>query len=226
VSRRRLYLMRHADVAYFGSDGRPVPPADVGLTAEGEQQAAATSEALAGLRFDRVVTSGLPRTLATARLAAPDGPEPESWHDLRELETGRLGDIPDDALKDAFLGAFRGVIPEGQRFLGGETIGSLLDRVLPALERLVADPEWDLVLAVLHGAVNRAILSWALTGERRFLGSLEQAPACLNVLDVDPGGWIVRAINATPYDPAHRSGRATTMERLLEQYLPYRKEGP
>ena len=54
---------------------------------------------------------------------------------------------------------FRGVVPNDRRFLGGETFGELFDRVLPALDRLLADDSWDTVLAVLHGAVNRAILS-------------------------------------------------------------------
>ena len=92
--------------------------------------------------------------------------------------------------------AFRGVVPNEKRFLGGESIGELFDRVLPAVERLVADDDWDTALVVAHGAVNRAILSYALTGERMFLGRFEQAPGCLNVLDVDEHGeWIVRAVN-------------------------------
>ncbi|MGH3129766.1 MAG: histidine phosphatase family protein [Gaiellaceae bacterium] len=214
--------MRHAEVGYFGEGGRPLRPEDVSLTATGERQARAAAEALEGVRFDRVVTSGLPRTLETAALVAP-GLEPESWPELRELESGRLADIPDDELENAFVGVFDGVVPDATPFLGGETIGSLLDRVLPALDRLVADDGWNTALAVLHGAVNRAILSHALTGERTFLGNFEQAPACINVLDLGPG-WIVRAVNVTPYDPAHLGGRSTTMERLLEQYLPYRKE--
>ena len=60
--------------------------------------------------------------------------------------------------------------------------------MLPAVERLVADDGWHTALAVLHGGVNRAILSYALTGERMFLGHFEQAPACVNVLDVGDGG--------------------------------------
>ena len=219
--RRRLYLMRHAQVAYFERDGRPVQPRDVALTAEGREQARAAGAALAGTRFDRVVTSGLPRTLETARAVAPEH-EAEVWPELRELEGGRLSEIAEDELEHAFLESFAGVVPEETRFLGGETIRSLFDRVLPALERLLGDPEWDAVLAVLHGAVNRAILSYALTGERSFLGNFEQAPACINVLDVGER-WIVRAVNVTPYDLVHGGGRATTMEELLEQYLPYRK---
>ena len=210
--------MRHGDVAYFDADGRPVHPESVSLTPEGVEQARAAAGALAGVRIDRVVTSGLPRTLETARLVAP-GVEPESLSDLRELEPGRLTDIPADELEQAFVGAFRGPLPEDRRFLGGETIGSLLDRVLPALDRLVADESWDVLLAVLHGGANRAILSYALTGGRAFLGGFEQAPGCINVLDVGDD-WIVRAVNVAPYDLAHRGSRETTMELLWAQYRP------
>jgi broad specificity phosphatase PhoE len=217
VSRRRIYLMRHAQVAYF-EDGRPLKPETVPLTARGREQAGAAAEVLAGIRFDRVITSGLPRTLETAHIVAPDT-EPESWPELREIESGRLGDIPEDELERAFVEAWRDVVPEEDRFLGGESIGALLDRVLPAVERLVADLEWDVVLAVLHGGVNRAILSYALTGGRAMLGNLEQAPACINVLDVGDD-WVVRAVNTTPTDLAHRSGRLRTMEELWAEFRP------
>ena len=89
----------------------------------------------------------------------------------------RLSEIPPERLEEEFVHAFRGIVPNDKRFLGGETIGELFDRVLPALDRFLADESWDTVLAVLHGAVNRAILSYALTAERMFLGHFEQAPA-------------------------------------------------
>jgi broad specificity phosphatase PhoE len=214
--------MRHAEVAYFDERGHPLEPEQAPLTAEGEEQARAAGAALAAVGFDRVLTSGLPRTLETARLVVADA-EPESWPDLVELRGGRLGDIPEDELEVAFTGVFQAVVPEETSFLGGETIGSLFDRVVPALERLLADDAWDTVLAVLHGGVNRAILSHALTGSRTFLGNFEQAPACINILDVG-SDWIVRAVNVAPYDLVHAGGRSTTMERYLAQYLPYRKE--
>ena len=214
--RRRLYLMRHADVAYFDDDGTPYRPDDVELTAEGEEQAGTAARAFADIALDRVVTSGLPRTVATARIVAPRH-EPEVWPAFRELQGGRLSEIPEEELEATFVGAFRGVIPEESRFLGGESIGELFDRVVPELERLLREP-WSTALAVLHGGVNRAILSYALTGGRTFLGALEQAPACINVLDVGEGEWIVRTIGYAPHDPTHDGDRTTTMERLYAQY--------
>ena len=218
MSRRRLYLMRHAEVSYFRADGSPVNPAEVPLNEDGVAQARAVAEAFRSVDLDRVLTSGLPRTLETARIVAPEA-EPESWPELREIQGGRLAEIPADALEREFVHAFRGVIPNETRFLRGESIGELFDRVVPALERLVADDGGDTALAVLHGGVNRAILSYALTGERMFLGHFEQAPGCVNVLDLGDGGeWIVRAVNVAPYDLLHLSHRQTTMERYWEQY--------
>ena len=216
--RRRLYLMRHAEVSYFGDDGTPVNPAEVPLNEEGIAQATAVAESMRGIELDRVLTSGLPRTLETASIVASTLAA-ESWPELREIQGGRLSEIPADALQQEFVHAFRGVIPNETRFLRGESIGELFDRVLPALDRLVADDGWNTVLAVLHGGVNRAILSHALTGERMFLGHFEQAPACVNVLDLGEGDeWIVRAVNVAPYDILHLAHRSTTMERYWEQY--------
>lgn len=217
--RRRLYLMRHGAVAYF-DDGRPLAADAVPLTREGREQAAATRELLEGVSLDRVIATGLPRTEETAALVAPEA-RVESWPELREIVGAKLSSIPPAELEEAFVHAFRGVVPNDKRFLGGETIGELFDRVLPALERLLADAAWDTALVVAHGAVNRAILSWALTGERTFLGRFEQAPGCLNVLDVgDEGEWVVRAVNVAAGDLVHRSTRLTQMEQYWAEYRP------
>jgi probable phosphoglycerate mutase len=221
--RRRLYLMRHGAVSYFAAEGRPARPDELTLNEEGRTQAEAARAFLESIRFDRVLSSNLPRTVETARIVVP-GAELEQWPDLRELRGDRLSSIPAEQLEAEFVHAFRGVVPNDKRFLGGETIGELFDRVIPALERLLADPEWDTALAVLHGGVNRAIISYALTGERMFLGHFEQAPGCVNVIDVadDWRGAIVRAVNVAPLDLLHGSTRLTTMEGYWIEMEPFR----
>lgn len=216
-ARRRLYLMRHAAVAYFDGDGNPVRPDTVGITGEGREQAARAAEALAGISFDRVITSGLRRTLETAAIVAP-AVEAEVWSAFQELRPARLEGRSWDEIESAFTRAFAGEVAPDRPFLGGETIGSLLSRVVPALEELERDTSWDTTLAVLHGGVNRAILTYALTGAPGFYGDFEQAPACINVLDIGPDRWIVRAVNTVPYDPVHERGRLTTMEELYEEF--------
>jgi probable phosphoglycerate mutase len=211
--------MRHGEVSYYDSEGELAAQEHVRLTDEGRAQAAAARDLLSRVEFDRVVTSGLPRTLETAEIVAP-GRELERWPEFEELRGGDPEALPKDGLEEEFLGAFRGVVPVERRFFGGESIDELYDRVVPALARFVADPSWDIALAVLHGAVNRAIVSYALTGERLFLGHLEQAAGCVNVLDVgSAGSWIVRAVGITPRDPIHAATRLTTMEHYWQEYL-------
>ncbi len=220
--RRRLYLMRHGAVAYFDDDGRPVrarttcrsPP-------EGREQAEAARELLADVELDRVIASGLPRTTETAGARARRTARSSSGPTLREITGAKLSSIPAAELEEAFVHAFRGVVPNDKRFLGGETIGELFDRVVPALQRLVADEAWDTALVVAHGAVNRAVLSYVLTGRADVPRPLRAGAGLLNVLDVggDASEWIVRAVNVAPVDLVHRSTRLTTMEQYWAQYV-------
>lgn len=220
--RRRLYLMRHAAVSYVDDAGRPVKPEAVPLTAAGRAQALAAQRALAGVVLDLVVTSDLPRTAETAAIVAP-GRKVERWPELAEWRGGRLDAIPPEELEAQFVGALR-VVDESDRFLGGESLGEALDRVHPAILRLVERP-WHTALAVLHGGVNRIVLSYALTGgERRYFGAFEQAPACINVIDLGEADWIVRTVNYIPYDPLHPA-RETTMEEYWADLQGWRGTG-
>ncbi len=212
--------MRHGDVSYVDDAGVPVHPEDVPLTPRGRVQAAAARDALANVDFDLVLASDLPRTLETAEIVAPAA-HVELWPEPAEWRGGRLDAIPPEELEASFVGALQ-VKDEAQRFLGGESLGEALDRVHPALDRLVAR-EWETALGVFHGGVNRIVISYALSGDRTYFGTFEQAPACINVLDLGDDGWIVRTVNYVPYDPLHPA-RDTTMEHLWEQLRPYLDE--
>jgi probable phosphoglycerate mutase len=227
--RRRIYLMRHGSVTYFDREGKPFLPEQVPLNELGRAQATAAGKVFAaeGLQFDRVIVSGLPRTVETATRVLAETRQQialEHWPELVELKGGKLSAIPDETLKEAFVGAFDGLVPEDKKFLGGESIGELMNRIHPCIDRLREDKSWDTVLLVLHGGVNRAILSYALTNQRLFLGNLAQTAGCINALDVgdDRADWVVRVVNYSPLSQLQGESRATTMEILLDQYKKFR----
>lgn len=235
MQRRRIVLMRHGAVEYFDASGAPYPPDDVPLTERGEAQARAAGQALRthNVKIDRVIHSGLVRTRATTAGVLAGGEyamaseRVESWHDLQEIRGGRLAAIPDDQLRAAFVAPFEGPVPRDTPFLGGETVGQLIDRVLPALQRLLAANDWDTALLVLHGGVNRALLSWLLTGQQVFLGALSQDPGCINIIDVgdSPATSMIRVMNYCPLDVMLSTSRLSTMEHLLMQYQKLRGRG-
>lgn len=224
-SRRRIVLMRHASVSYYTDEGAPVDAENVRLNHAGIRQAGEAAELLArhGVEFDRVLTSNLPRTVQTAdiilerlNLEIPRQP----YAALAEIRKGDYAHARGRQLHDAFLGPFRASPPLGTRFQFGESLGEVFDRLVPVVEDELANPHWRSALWVLHGGINRALLSWWLCGERRWLGNLLQQPACINLVDVaqNPGDTIVRAINLWAPDLVQNDSRISTVEAQLVEF--------
>lgn len=228
--------MRHGSVDYFPTGAPHADAERVELSVRGCAQADAAGDFFARheVRFDRAVATGLPRTQQTAQrvLARLDGsarPPLETATGLQELRSG--ADDPDlqgASLREAFLAPFEHLPGPQVRYRGGESLGELRRRVDAALDELLADPSWDAMLLVAHGAVNRAILTRALglPADGPLLANFQQAPACINAIDVAvaPAPWLVRFTGFAPYDAAQRDNRDSTMETLFGQYLASRGE--
>jgi broad specificity phosphatase PhoE len=225
ATRRRIYLMRHGAVTYFTPEGVPIPPDGVPLNEAGIVQAEAAGKLFAeyGVGFDRVIVSGLPRTIQTAeRLLSQLRSQHtlDHRHALQEIRSGRLRDVPPEKMRESFLSVLYGTASLDTKFMGGESVGELLDRVVPEIDTIRADRSWSTLLLVLHGGVNRAVLSYLLSGQRIMLGGFEQSPACINILDVgsDSRDVILRATNLSPTDWLQHDTRSSTMEVLFSQY--------
>lgn len=219
-SRRRLYLLRHGEVDYFDPGGRPFHPDTVPLNERGRAQARALAELLRPVRLDRAVTSGLLRTVQTAEaIVSGRGLKIECREALREIRTGRLSQLPPEDVEKAFLQAFPRRMDPAARFLGGETLGEFLSRVLPAYHALLEERDWQSLLLVAHGGVNRAILLDTLGAGMDGFGALEQDPGALNLIDLNPDSTgILRLVNHTPGAPIKEGLVLTTMERLYREY--------
>jgi probable phosphoglycerate mutase len=219
-NRRRVFLLRHGEVSYFGEQGNPFRPDLVPLNAHGREQATRLAGELAAVAWDRVITSDLPRCTETAGLVLTGRDIPiETRVELREIRPGRLTDIPAGSLREQFLHAFGASLGRETQFLGGETFGSLLDRVTGFLRELVADRTWRQALVVAHGGVNRAVLCHALGSGLQGFSTVEQDACCLNILDVDDDGrWLIRLMNHTSHNACKDGLMLTTMERLFMDY--------
>jgi broad specificity phosphatase PhoE len=223
-ARRRVYLMRHAEVDYFDREGRPQHPDHVPLNEAGELQARAAGEALAEVTFDRVICSGLLRTEQTARLVLGERVVPiEVEARLREIEPGRFADIasaPRELVRQAILGTLGEHITAGSSFLGGETFGACAERVRAVWRGLVEDAGWRVLLVVAHGVVNRLLLAHVLGMPLSAVGRVEQDAGCINLIDVGEGGApLVRLVNATALNPGKVGMKLSTLEGLYQQYL-------
>ncbi len=223
-ARRRVYLLRHAEVSYFGPAGQPVDPRAVALTERGREQAAAMARALGDVSFDRAVCSGLPRTRETARmvlagreLAIEDRPE------FREIRAGRLREIAPERREAELVYGFEAAGREGASFAGGESFAAFEARVTAAFESLLKEPGWIRMLLVAHDGVNRVLIGWTARAGLQAMSAFEQDMCCLNMLafDIVDGAIsrrLVKLVNLTPYDLAKLALNLTSLEHVFQTY--------
>ena len=229
AGRRRIYLMRHGHVDYFAPD--ITDPRVVPLTDEGRRQAETARDALARVRFDIAVYSGLPRTRETAEiiLAGNDAPPPLTAEEgLEELKSGWIKASSREELAARLAFSFDGAEEAGASFLpDGETFASAETRIKDAVNGLVFEKEWRTALIVAHEGVNRIVLGWACGGGLRTIAAFEQDLCCVNLIDVDvtPAErgeglqierMVVKAVNVTPYDFVKMGLPRSSLEHLFD----------
>jgi probable phosphoglycerate mutase len=198
-----VLLVRHgASEAIRPGDRFPIVDGhgDPALAPEGEAQARAVADRLAGERIDAVYTSGLRRTVQTAApLVARLGLEPVVAPGLREV---RLGEWEGGLFRQRV--AENG--PVAQRLWaeerwdvipGAETNAELAARVGAALAEIVEAHPAGRVAVFVHGGVIGAALATA-TGSRPF-AFLGADNGSISHLVVIAGRWVVRRFNDTSH---------------------------
>jgi probable phosphoglycerate mutase len=235
TGRRRLYLMRHGHVDYFAREVREIGHTDlVPLTPLGREQAAASGAALAHVRFDRALSSGLPRTRETAEIVV--GANSDAAHltlgeerDLVEIKGSRTGvrakSREELAARMAF--EFDQAAEPGARMMGGDLFAEVQARATGAIESLLAEPGWHTALVVAHEGINRLILSWMTGNGLSGMQTFEQDLGCINILDFDlvpredgNAGTeifrkIIKAVNITPYNFVKHGMNLTSLEAIF-----------
>jgi len=216
--------MRHGDVEYFDSAGASVPHHhNVHLTSLGQEQCRSAAAFFSGIALDRVITSGLPRTLQTAEgVLAGRQISISGDSRLREVEPGKMSDwvgVTPEKIRQVIVEALSGTIGPDTVFLGGETLGQASRRALDGWNDALAG-EGNNLLLVAHGFINRLILAHCLEAPLAAIASMEQDTGCINLIEVDSAGrYLVRLVNFTPHDPAKAHFRLSTLESLFHQFL-------
>lgn len=223
--RRRIHLFRHGDVSYVDDKGNRVADSrTVPLTDWGREQAADMRTFMKDIPVDRVICSGLPRTVETA-----DGVFGN--RDLKIEIAPAFEEIKSDpnrykALTDLadVAYAFSNAHEPGATYGNGEKFSDFETRVVEGLEKLIADPNWKSLALIAHGGVNRALLGWLTGASLKAFATFEQNTACVNIIDIDTHPdtgdhhrTLLRGVNITAYDPAKRDVHLTALEMIAER---------
>jgi len=182
----RLYLVRHGSTQLTEED-RFSGAENVFLSEEGHNQAERLATRLADDNIAAVYASPLDRTMDTAkRLAEPHKLTVIPQDGLREISHGHWEGMSRKEVEAQFPEEYTTWESDPFTFApqGGESGISVLARALPVIREIVVSHKDRNIVVVSHKATIRLILS-SLLGfdERGYRDRLDQAPACLNILD-------------------------------------------
>lgn len=203
-----LLLIRHATTAATGKRLGGWTKG-VHLDEGGREQAQAAGRRLEGLPLVAVYTSPLERTRETARaVARPHGLTVRTRRGIGEVDYGDWTDQPLGSLRRRRLWATIQTTPSRVTFPGGESIRGAQARAVNTLEELAAIHEGELVAAVSHADIIKAVLAHFLGMPLDTFQRLVIEPASVSVVHLAASGApMVLACNAStslPTLPKHR----------------------
>ncbi|HTP01971.1 MAG TPA: histidine phosphatase family protein [Anaerolineales bacterium] len=214
----RLYLVRHGATPLTMED-KFSGEAGVHLSDEGRAQATRLAERLRVHEIAAAYSSPLERAVETAEiLMKPHGLPVTPVDGLREITHGHWEGLTRREVEKRFAEEYAAWEEDPFTFApeGAESGLSVLARALPAIRQIVVQHRDQTVLVVSHKATLRLLLSSLLGFDARgYRDRLDQAPACLNIVDFsDP----VRARLMLFNDISHYTEQPQRPERHLSKW--------
>jgi len=182
-----LYLVRHGAT----DNNRANPPrlqgrrTDPPLSVEGREQARQTGTFLAARPLDAVYSSPLLRARQTAEaIAEARGLSVQIVEEFVEVDVGAWEGRSWEEIQQTDPQAYEAFMADATKnpYLGGETLQTVLDRALPAFQRLAAGNLGRQVAVVAHNVVNRAYLAHLMGVPVARYRSIPQDNCGLNLL--------------------------------------------
>ena len=203
----RLYLVRHgatqrtAEDRFSGAEG-------VELSEDGRSQATRLGERLQPEKIRAIYTSPLSRAVETAKLiASPCALTLETRDGLREISHGHWEGLTRPEVETRYPDEYASWEADPFTFAPeqGESGVAVLARALPVIREIVTRHEGERIVVVSHKATIRILISSLLGFDARgYRDRLDQAPACLNVLDFrDPVRVRLMLFNDTSHYAQH-----------------------
>jgi broad specificity phosphatase PhoE len=214
----RLFLVRHGATTateedrFSGSSGAE-------LSDLGRWQAARLGERLSQQGLTAAYASPLTRAVDTARIIGDCcGLDPITRDGLREIGHGHWEGLKRKDVEAQFASEYASWEADPFTFApeGGESGVGVLARALPVIREIVTAHPGGRILVVSHKATLRLVLSSLLAFDPRgYRDRLDQAPACLNVVDFrDPVRVRLMLFN----DTSHYADRPRIPDQSLSKW--------
>jgi len=175
--------------------------ADVPLNETGLTQAQATGQRIVEeWEPTAIYSSPLSRAMKTAEAIAIHFNLPVQTHSgLTDIDYGEWQGFTPDEAQERWPEAVHAWYnqPESARIPGGETLASLRDRGMRAVNELAAHPDGQTIVLVGHTVINRIILLGVLgLGTERFW-HIKQDTCAINVFEAEKKDFVLVSMNDT-----------------------------
>jgi alpha-ribazole phosphatase len=181
----RLFLVRHGEVVHKGQE-KFLGFTDLGLSLRGKKQIMSLAEYLKGFSLDQAYASDLIRARDTADIICQGRKiKPILFPDFREMNMGDWDGKSWAEVKKNHPDAQPRFLTDLKKFNfpGGENWSQFRNRILKVMKLVIKENQGKNILLVAHAGVNRMILAQALGLRFRNMFFMDQAYACLNVID-------------------------------------------
>jgi len=194
----RLILLRHGEPDQT-VHGRCYGRLDPGLSERGRKQMRQAWRLLINQPAAAIFSSPSRRAVESADLRAVDIPAAAIDDRLREIDFGAFEGLTYREISARYPRQYDEWMtqPTNVAFPDGESFTTMSARVRTAFEQIRRLHSAKTVAIVSHGGVNRIVLAAALDLDARHIFRLDQAYACVNVIDYLGDEPMVRVMNAT-----------------------------
>jgi broad specificity phosphatase PhoE len=214
----RVFLVRHGATGLTTED-RFSGAEGVDLSESGRAQAQRLGDRLRAEGIAAVYSSPYSRAMDTARIVSKGWTAtPVAMEGLREISHGHWEGLSRQEVEERFAAEYAMWEQDPFTFApsGGESGVEVLARALPAMRSIVSTNQGSKILVVSHKATIRLILSSLLGIDARgYRDRLDQAPACLNVIDFSD---LVRARLMLFNDTSHYTTMPTHAAHHLSKW--------
>jgi broad specificity phosphatase PhoE len=218
MSVTRLLLVRHG-ATYATEEDRFSGASGAELSERGRWQAARLGERLSHQNITAIYSSPLSRALETADIVGRHCRlEPVTRDGLREISHGHWEGLKREDVEKRFPDEYAAWEADPFTFapLDGESGVAVLARALPVIRDIVTTHPGAQLLVISHKATLRLVLSSLLGFDARgYRDRLDQAPACLNVVDFKTP---VRARLMLFNDISHYADRPRLSDQTLSKW--------
>jgi len=196
----KLFLIRHGQTSW-NVEGRYQGICDIGLNSTGIKQAELASKYLSRVKFSKIYSSPLKRTMKTANIINGRAEvKIEAYEDLKEVDFGKWEGLKFNQIDKDYHGDYQQWLtdPYNNRPTGGENFKELTLRTTSVIDSIVAENTDDSSVAIVtHGGVILSLLVYWLQIPLPRWKSIIQRQGAINIAVIDKGYPYISAINYT-----------------------------